>query len=75
MSCFATNRLAPSIREPVSWSLRLTRVNKEFGTTTIIITHNVAIRTIADRVVNFANGQIASIDVNAERRPASSVTW
>lgn len=53
----------------------LTRVNKEFGTTTIIITHNVAIRTIADRVVNFANGQIASIDVNAERRPASSVTW
>lgn len=53
----------------------LTRVNKEFGTTTIIITHNVAIRTIADRVVNFANGQIASIDVNTERRPASSVTW
>lgn len=53
----------------------LTRVNKEFGTTTIIITHNVAIRTIADRVVNFANGQIASIDVNTVRRPASSVTW
>lgn len=53
----------------------LTRANEEFGTTTIVITHNVAIRAIADRVVNFADGQIASIDVNAERRPASSVSW
>jgi putative ABC transport system ATP-binding protein len=53
----------------------LTRVNAELGTTTIIITHNVAIRTIAHRVVNFANGQIASIDVNAVRQPPSSVSW
>jgi putative ABC transport system ATP-binding protein len=53
----------------------LTRVNAELGTTTLVITHNVAIRAIADRVVNFADGGIASIQVNARRMPASSVAW
>ncbi|MNT62428.1 Methionine import ATP-binding protein MetN 2 [compost metagenome] len=53
----------------------LTRVNAELGTTTLVITHNVAIRAIADRVVNFADGGIASIQVNAQRMPASSVGW
>lgn len=53
----------------------LTKVNAELGTTTMVITHNAAIREIADRVVNFANGGIASIDVNATRKPASSVSW
>jgi putative ABC transport system ATP-binding protein len=53
----------------------LTRVNAELGTTTLVITHNVAIRAIADRVVNFADGGIASIKVNAQRMPASSVGW
>ena len=53
----------------------LTKVNAELGTTTLVITHNVAIRAIADRVVSFADGKIASIDVNTERLPASSVRW
>jgi putative ABC transport system ATP-binding protein len=53
----------------------LTRVNAELGTTTLVITHNVAIRAIADRVVNFANGGIASIEVNTQRMPASSIGW
>jgi putative ABC transport system ATP-binding protein len=38
----------------------LTRVNAETGATTLVITHNAAIREIADRVVNFANGAIVS---------------
>lgn len=53
----------------------LTRVNRELGTTTLIITHNVAIRIIGDRVVNFADGNISSIETNAERLPASAVSW
>jgi putative ABC transport system ATP-binding protein len=53
----------------------LTRVSAELGTTTLVITHNVAIRAIADRVVNFANGGIASIQVNTQRMPASSIGW
>jgi len=53
----------------------LTKVNAEFGTTTLVITHNVAIRGIAHRVINFANGRIASIDTNPTRLPASAISW
>jgi putative ABC transport system ATP-binding protein len=53
----------------------LTKVNAELGTTTLVITHNAAIRTIAHRVVSFADGKIVSIDTNADRQPASSVRW
>jgi putative ABC transport system ATP-binding protein len=53
----------------------LTKVNSELGTTTLVITHNVAIRGLAHRVVNFANGRIASIEANPARVPASSVSW
>jgi putative ABC transport system ATP-binding protein len=53
----------------------LTDVNAQLGTTTIIITHNVAIQEIAHRVVHFADGHIASTNVNATRKRASEVTW
>ena len=53
----------------------LTKVNAELGTTTLVITHNVAIRGIAHRVINFANGRIASIEANAHRLPASAISW
>jgi putative ABC transport system ATP-binding protein len=53
----------------------LTRVNAELGATTLVITHNVAIQEIAHRVVNFANGRIVSTHANAERKPASAVSW
>jgi hypothetical protein len=35
----------------------------------------VAIRAIADRVVNIANGKIASIEANTVKKPAASVSW
>ena len=53
----------------------LTRVNEELGTTTLVITHNVAIREIAHRVVHFADGRIAATEVNAVRKNASDVSW
>jgi putative ABC transport system ATP-binding protein len=53
----------------------LTKVNAEFGATTLVITHNAAIQEIADRVVNFANGTIASEHRNAVRKLASEVSW
>ncbi len=53
----------------------LAKVNEEFGTTTLVITHNAAIRDIAHRVVNFANGTIASVNVNATRKRPSEVSW
>jgi putative ABC transport system ATP-binding protein len=53
----------------------LTEVSAQTGATTLVITHNVAIREIADRVINFANGSIASISSNQSRKPASAVSW
>jgi putative ABC transport system ATP-binding protein len=53
----------------------LTKVNAEIGATTLVITHNAAIREIADRVVNFANGAIASEQRNATRKLAAEVSW
>jgi putative ABC transport system ATP-binding protein len=53
----------------------LTRVNEETGATTLVITHNAAIREIADRVVNFANGTIVSEQRNAMRKLPSEVSW
>jgi putative ABC transport system ATP-binding protein len=53
----------------------LTRVAAETGATTLVITHNAAIAAIADRVVNFANGAIASEQVNAARKQPSEVSW
>jgi putative ABC transport system ATP-binding protein len=53
----------------------LTRVAAETGATTLVITHNAAIAAIADRVVNFANGTIASEQVNPARKQPSEVSW
>lgn len=53
----------------------LTRVNAETGATTLVITHNAAISAIADRVVHFANGTIASEERNARRRRPDEVSW
>ena len=53
----------------------LTRMNAETGATTLVITHNAAIAEIANRVVHFANGAIASETRNAARRSAREVSW
>ncbi len=51
------------------------KVNAELGTTTAVITHNVAISDMAHRVVSFADGRIADVHVNATRKAAREVSW
>ena len=53
----------------------LTLVNRNMGATTLVITHNAAISDIADRVIRFADGRIASETVNATRKAPAEVTW
>lgn len=53
----------------------LLSVNEQLGTTTVIITHNAAIQSVADRVLHFADGLISNIQKNATRQKASEVTW
>jgi putative ABC transport system ATP-binding protein len=53
----------------------LDRVNRELDTSVAVVTHNRPIAKMADRVVNIADGRIASAEVNANRTPPSEVSW
>ncbi len=50
-------------------------VNRELGTTTVLITHNAPIAEMGDRTIFFADGRIAGVRENASRRPARELTW
>ena len=53
----------------------LTEVNRAVGATTLVITHNAAIRDIADRVIRFADGRIVEETENAVKKDPSEVAW
>ena len=53
----------------------LRHVNDAFGTTTLIITHNVSIQAIAHRVLRFADGRLAGETVNERRLDPAKVSW
>jgi putative ABC transport system ATP-binding protein len=53
----------------------IARINQEFGTTTVVITHNAAIAGLADRVVHLADGTVASIEANARRMSPREIAW
>jgi putative ABC transport system ATP-binding protein len=50
-------------------------VNRQLGTTTLVITHNAAIAGMADRVMRLADGRIAGIERNATRRSPAELAW
>src|SRR5512135_1915857 len=53
----------------------LERVNRELGTATVIITHNVDIAGMADRVGHLSNGLITEVLRNAKRKPPGELRW
>jgi putative ABC transport system ATP-binding protein len=53
----------------------INQVNRELGTTTAVITHNTVIGSMADRVLHIADGKVARIDENTERRSAAELAW
>jgi putative ABC transport system ATP-binding protein len=50
-------------------------VNRQFRTTTAVITHNAVIAGMADRVVAVSDGRVQSVRKNTEKVPARSLTW
>jgi len=53
----------------------LDQVNRETGTTTAIITHNVAIAGLGDRVIRMSSGEIAEITHNEQRTSLDEIEW
>jgi len=51
------------------------RVNQELGTTTVLITHNVDIAAMADRVIHLSDGRISSVERNLQRKRARQLHW
>lgn len=53
----------------------LEQANRELGTTVVIITHNAGIAAMANRVLHFRDGQIASIESNPTPVSPSRISW
>ncbi len=48
---------------------------REKGMTVIVITHNLAIAPMADRVIRIKNGKVASMSVNEHPVPVETIEW
>ena len=53
----------------------LERVNRELGTTTAVITHNVPIAQMANTVVELVDGQVSKVEHRETKLPASGLRW
>jgi putative ABC transport system ATP-binding protein len=53
----------------------LDSVNRTLGTTTAVITHNMVIAAMADRVIHMHSGRIARIERNERRAKPAELEW
>jgi putative ABC transport system ATP-binding protein len=53
----------------------LAHINRELGTTVVVITHNAAIGGLADRVLRLANGRIVDIEVPTHKLTPEEIRW
>ena len=53
----------------------LERINREMGTSTVIITHNADIARMADRVIRLSSGIVAETYRNPDKKPPGDLHW
>ena len=53
----------------------LQNVNRDFGTSILMITHNSAISAMANTVYRMRSGEVAEVTHNAELVPAERIEW
>jgi putative ABC transport system ATP-binding protein len=53
----------------------ISKINRELGTTTAVITHNAVIADMADRVVSISDGKIVHVHKNQTKRAANELSW
>jgi len=51
------------------------RVNRELGTTAVVITHNAAIAGMADRVIRLGNARIVGVERNERKLTPAELSW
>ena len=50
-------------------------VNAEYGNTVVMVTHNDAIKNMADRVIRLRDGRSGDITVNGTKLKAEDLEW
>ena len=50
-------------------------VNKKYGNTIIMVTHNDAIKNMADKIIKLKDGQIRKIVENENKISAKDLDW
>ena len=53
----------------------LNRINREIGTTTVIITHNAVVAGMADRVLHLTDGTISQVEINKIKMSPEEMHW
>lgn len=53
----------------------LVDINRKYGTTMIIVTHNPGISELADRVIHVNSGKIDSLKVNKNKVDPKDISW
>lgn len=53
----------------------LQKINKDFNTTILMVTHNTAISTMANRVYKVRSGEIVESIINKTVMPAEGIEW
>lgn len=53
----------------------LSEINRLYGSTTLIVTHNADVARMGSRVVRFADGHVRQIEVNAHPAKPSELVW
>ena len=53
----------------------LEEINRKFGTTMLIVTHNTAIKHMAHRVIKIMDGEISEVCENSSLTPAAEISW
>ena len=69
--------------QPVRWIIRQSKeilklietVNQKYGNTIVMVTHNDAIKDMADRVVKLRDGMIRKNYCNEHKLSASELEW
>jgi putative ABC transport system ATP-binding protein len=51
------------------------RINRDLGTTAVVITHNAAIAGMADRVIHLGDGRIVSVETNEHKISPAELSW
>jgi len=53
----------------------LERINRELGTSTVLITHNADIADMADRVIYLSDGLISRVHINEHKKSPHELHW